>query len=63
MLQLEYEPETLGEKVGDFFGAVATRVEGDLGRFKRFVEERGNATGAWRGSVKAKDDPHGEPDA
>ena len=54
MLQLEYEPETLGEKVGDFLGAVGRRVEGDLGRFKEFIEARDSETGAWRGEVKAK---------
>jgi uncharacterized membrane protein len=54
MLQLEYEPETLGEKVGGFIGAVGRRVEGDLGRFKEFIEARGSETGAWRGDVKAK---------
>lgn len=54
MLQLQYEPETLGEKVADFLGAVGRRVEGDLGRFKEFIESRGSETGSWRGEVKAK---------
>ena len=28
------------------------RVKGDLERFKAFIEERGAATGAWRGTVE-----------
>jgi uncharacterized membrane protein len=56
MLQLEYEPESVGEKVGDLLGAVALRIERDLKRFKRFIEERGSETGAWRGEVRSKDD-------
>jgi hypothetical protein len=30
---------------------VDRRVEGDLKRFKEFVESRGSETGAWRGTV------------
>jgi uncharacterized membrane protein len=56
MLQLEYEPETLGEKVGDLLGAFDRRVERDLARFKEFIEAQGSETGAWRGEVKAKVD-------
>jgi hypothetical protein len=46
-----YEPEGLVEKVGDAIGMVDQRVEGDLERFKRFIEGRGSETGAWRGEV------------
>jgi len=52
MLQLEYDPAGLVETVGDKLGFVARRIEGDLGRFKEFIEERGRETGAWRGEVK-----------
>ena len=51
MLQLDYEPEGVVEKAGDLLGFVTRRVEGDLGRFKEFIETRGAATGAWRGEV------------
>lgn len=39
---------------------VKRRVEGDLERFKRFVEERSAETGAWRGEIKptGQVDPH-----
>lgn len=54
MLQLDYEPEGIVENIGEVMGAVSLRVEGDLGRFKEFIEQRGRATGAWRGEVKGK---------
>jgi uncharacterized membrane protein len=50
-LQLDVEPEGLVEKAGDALGVVERRVRGDLERFKAFVESRGQATGAWRGTV------------
>lgn len=51
MLQLEWEPGDLAEKVGDWTGMVTTRVKGDLERFKEFIEARGAETGAWRGEI------------
>ena len=53
MLQLDVEPEGMVEKAGDALGVVERRVRGDLDRFREFVEARGQATGAWRGSVDA----------
>ncbi len=47
-----YEPEGIVEKAGDALGVVDSRVQGDLERFKSFIEERGTATGAWRGEVQ-----------
>ena len=46
-----YEPEGIVEKAGDALGVVDARVKGDLERFKTFIEDRGAATGAWRGEV------------
>jgi carbon monoxide dehydrogenase subunit G len=51
-LVLEYEPEGLVEKVGDKLNVVEKQAEGDLDRFKAFIEAEGYATGAWRGSVE-----------
>jgi uncharacterized membrane protein len=51
MLQLEWEPGDLAEKVGDWTGMVTSRVKGDLERFKEFIESRGLETGAWRGEI------------
>ena len=55
-LHLEYEPEGAVEKTGDVLKIVDMRAKGDLERFKDFIEDRGTATGAWRGEVK----PSGE---
>ena len=51
MLQLEYDPQGFVENVGDALGAVSSRVQGDLERFKEFIEKRGRETGGWRGQV------------
>jgi uncharacterized membrane protein len=52
MLQLEYDPQGFVENVADFVGVVSSRVQGDLERFKEFVEARGRETGGWRGEVR-----------
>ena len=51
-VQMQYEPEGAVENVGDALGVLERRVEGDLERFKEFLESRGQETGAWRGSVQ-----------
>jgi len=51
MLQMDYEPETLTEKIGDAVGAVKLTAKGNLQRFKSLLEQRGTETGAWRGTV------------
>jgi uncharacterized membrane protein len=50
-LQMDYDPETLGEKIGGAVGAVKLTTKGNLKRFKELVEARGAETGAWRGTV------------
>jgi len=54
-LQMEYEPEGMVEKAGSSLGLVGNRAEGDLKRFKTFIESRGRETGAWRGEIHARD--------
>ncbi|WP_235579864.1 SRPBCC family protein [Ramlibacter sp. Leaf400] len=51
MLQMDYRPETTAEVVGDTLGGVRFTTKGNLKRFKKLVEARGQATGAWRGTV------------
>ncbi len=51
-LKLNYEPQGVVEKVGDALGAVSLRVQGDLNRFKEFIEKRGVETGGWRGQIQ-----------
>ena len=53
-LRMQYEPEGVTENVGDALGFVGRRVQGDLERFRTFMEERGAATGAWRGEIHGK---------
>ncbi|HVL04182.1 MAG TPA: SRPBCC family protein [Acidimicrobiales bacterium] len=50
-LDLDIEPEGLKEKVGEKLGFVSKQVEGDLERFKQFIESRRVETGAWRGEL------------
>ena len=52
-LQLNYDPNGFVENVGDALGVVSGRVEGDLERFKEFIEHRGQETGAWRGTIRS----------
>jgi uncharacterized membrane protein len=48
-LTLEYEPEGLMETVGDKLNIVENRAEGDIERFKEFIESERSETGAWPG--------------
>ncbi|MFD0355255.1 SRPBCC family protein [Streptomyces sp. NPDC127110] len=50
-LMMDFDPEGMAENIGDKLGFVDRQVKGDLKRFKHFIEDRGTATGAWRGSV------------
>jgi len=50
-LKLNYEPEGVTEQIGGMLGVVGRRVEGDLQRFKEFIQSRGVGTGAWRGEI------------
>jgi uncharacterized membrane protein len=50
-VRMEYEPEGAVEKLGTALGAPDQRVQGDLERFKEFIESRGQESGAWRGEV------------
>ena len=51
ILQMEYDPQGFVENAGDALGVVSSRVQGDLERFKEFIEQRGHETGAWRGQL------------
>jgi len=50
-LRIDYDPEGLVEQAGDKLGILSNRVQGDLERFKEFIESRGSETGAWRGKI------------
>jgi uncharacterized membrane protein len=51
-VKLNYEPKGMTEKLGDMLGLVSRRVQGDLERFKSFIESKGHETGTWRGTVR-----------
>jgi uncharacterized membrane protein len=51
MVQMDWAPEGVKEKVGGALGFDTRRVASDLGRFKQLIENRDGATGAWRGEV------------
>lgn len=57
-LKLNYDPEGALENIGSALGVVGGRIDGDLKRFKEFIESRGAETGAWRGRIEGK---HVEP--
>ncbi len=52
-VQMDVEGESTTENVaGDLLGVVKSQVHGDLERFKQLVENRDQATGAYRGKVQ-----------
>ena len=55
MLQMDVEPDGPVESAGAALGALQTQVKGDLERFEKFIEQRGQETGAWRGEVRQED--------
>jgi uncharacterized membrane protein len=50
-MRMQYNPEGFTENVGDALGFVGRRVQGDLDRFRDLIEERGRASGGWRGEI------------
>ena len=51
MLQMDYTPRGVDEKIGDTLGLVRMQAKRTLKRFKELLESRGRETGAWRGTV------------
>ncbi len=51
MVQMDWAPEGIKEKLGASLNFDERRVEGDLERFKELIESQGGTTGAWRGEV------------
>ncbi len=56
MVQMDWEPEGVTEKIGSTLGMDGRRVQGDLKRFKELIESRGAESGAWRGEVENPSD-------
>ena len=51
MVQIDWETESLAEKLGAAVSMDDMQVKKDLKKFKEFIESRGSETGAWRGDV------------
>jgi uncharacterized membrane protein len=56
MVQMDFVPEGVVEKLGTALGAPERRIKSDLERFRELVETAGRETGAWRGEVKRPDE-------
>lgn len=56
MVQMDFVPQGIKEKIGDLIGAPDRQVKGDLGRFKDLIEAQGAEPGGWRGEVKRPDE-------
>ena len=56
-LELTYEPQDAVETVGDMLGAVRMEAKANLKRFKQMIEQRGEETGAWRGTISDQTAP------
>jgi uncharacterized membrane protein len=50
-LTLGYEPVGALENAGDKLGILSARVQSTVEDFKDFIEQRGAATGGWRGEI------------
>ena len=51
MVQMDWAPEGIKERIGSALGADDRRIAADLERFREFIEHHGSETGAWRGEV------------
>src|SRR5580704_4262019 len=60
-LTMEYEPEGFLERAGDALGIPSSQVEGDLKRFRDFIEQRETETGSWRGQIENGESVHSTP--
>lgn len=50
--QMDIDPDGFVEQAADKLGILNRRLKGDMQRFKDFIEQRGQATGAWREDVR-----------
>ncbi len=49
------DPDGFVETVADKLGVLEHRVNGDMKRFKQFIEGERHETGAWRGDIPRPD--------
>jgi uncharacterized membrane protein len=53
MIRVEYYPQGMLQSLAGSFGMIGRRIEDDLERFKQFIQNRPEETGAWRGRIHA----------
>ena len=53
MIQIDWQPSSVAEKVGSAINVDEMQVRQDADRFKEFIESQGFETGSWRGDVQA----------
>ncbi|MGW1910423.1 SRPBCC family protein [Streptomyces sp. NPDC002076] len=51
-LVMDVEPSGAAEKAADMLGTLDRRIKGDMKRFKQYIEQRGEESGAWRGRIR-----------
>ena len=51
-VRIDYAPGGILERIGSGLGFMDRRVQGDLERFKEYIERRGSESGAWRGEIQ-----------
>jgi uncharacterized membrane protein len=57
-LEMMTRPESTTEKIGSALGFDDRTIRKDLENFKKFIEARGTSTGAWRGEINPRENPH-----
>jgi hypothetical protein len=55
---MNYDPEGATESAGEAIAVLEREVQGDLERFRDFLESHGHETGAWRGQVQQSNGKH-----
>jgi uncharacterized membrane protein len=53
MIQIDWQPSGVIEKVGSAINVDELQVKRDAERFKKFIESRSQETGSWRGDIEA----------
>ena len=58
-LDMSYNPDGMIETIGDKLGFMSRRVNGDLERFRHFIQERATPTGSYRETLENPKAPGG----
>jgi uncharacterized membrane protein len=53
MIQIEWQPSGVVEKIGSAVNVDELQVKRDAERFKKFIESQSQETGSWRGDIEA----------